>query len=385
MDGGVRFGPQTKQEDGSSRGKPSARPRSASNAPVTLDIPFPPPQQTSFAAEKFSDSNWTEKLQSQWTSQNQATGKNFVRSRSPRKQTNRPGLRRMAPKPAQVSTEAEEEKNTVKSAEGKTKSSGTSTDDSQSDSDFSSDSDDPEAMDIDEVPPAKQQTPVSSAMNMASKPASKPTTRLQTAPSSNDSGAAFDLKGFDKAFDTPNKSGVGDLRDIQSALPFESQPEKIEMRRSYEEHVLSLPFPPKKIDPPFLPEESGVFQLNTDLLTKESWILYYRQMQSYHREWKKFDREMLEYIQKRQEMVDKGFVGNWMNSNSKRLNIEGYDKSGTIHNETLGEGRGGFNDYMQELVDAERVQEHWAVALERHRKCIEIFGRARNIAASRLS
>ncbi|KAK2785786.1 hypothetical protein FQN53_007366 [Emmonsiellopsis sp. PD_33] len=340
---------------------------------------------TGVMGTKFSEDKWSDVLNTNiWTMpHNEISNPNPMRQKSPRKPQKSAVKRPTIPKPATVTTEAEEAK-----AEA---SASTETLDS-SNRGFTG----VEEMDIDEGVPAakapKPPTPVTTGLTGTttgaaatvepSKP--KPKQKPDTQPS------ALNLKNLTNVapFTATNSTGINDLNDLTTTLPFESRPDNtIRTRLPVRPQDLPLPKPPKAPTAPNFASQLTKPQIQT------MWERYVAEMNAYMHEWHTFNSKMIGHFNARQETVLTGLAPNWVSAvgDSTRLRIDGdLDsspqgsgalKSTENHEDgeqlVAGSGKGGFNAYLRGVQEDFIVREHWEVAWEKHLTCLEGLDRTK--------
>ncbi|EAS32312.3 DnaJ domain-containing protein [Coccidioides immitis RS] len=363
------------KSDTSSHFQPSGSSQNAANpsADRASSQPLPP-----FAEAKFSADRWAELLRDNtWTT---PRGDAFPqpsmdprRQKSPRKQSKPAPKRSTAPRPATVTTEAEEAENTFAPT--------------TNESSNAAPSGSAEAMDIDEPIPSggaqnAQATPSKESANSSK---TKIPNTFDTAP---DLLNLTDM-GLVNPFSATNNGGINDLRNLNNALPFDSQPDL--NRSRIKPRDLALPKPPK---PPTLPNftaNPGLSAMKPEqVLARGMWDRYMTDMAAYMNEWNKFNRTMLSHFNARQNFVDTLLSPNWMSArgDGTRLNLGGYQASanGDAANDddesddakAIGNpGKYGFGAYVRGMEEDFVVRQHWEVAWERHRQCILDLGRLR--------
>ena len=143
----------------------------------------------------------------------------------------------------------------------------------------------------------------------------------------------------------PSQEGLKDLKDLSTALPFESRA-STHPPKPPSPQTLELPSPPK---PPVAPEK----------LTQLSWERYIAQMRAYFFEWNSYNAMMLAHLNERQTTVESTLKPEWMSA--------------------VGEGteKWGYTKYMQGVEEDFRVRAHWDVSWERHRECMRGLGAVR--------
>ena len=144
----------------------------------------------------------------------------------------------------------------------------------------------------------------------------------------------------------PNKSGLGDLDDLNTTLPFES-------RRS---NRPARPLTPQRLDLPNPPKAPVV----PGKLTQSSFDYYIVYMRAYMVEWNVFNKRMLAHFTTRQEEVENKLGNDWIGA----VGEEGYAK------------------YMRGVEEDFRVREHWNVSWERHKGFMENLGQVRERAVT---
>ncbi len=143
----------------------------------------------------------------------------------------------------------------------------------------------------------------------------------------------------------PSQSGLGDLNDLSTTLPFESRP-SLNPFNIHTPQPLILPSPPKSVTVPAN-------------LTQTSWERYLAQMRGYMFEWNAYNTKMLRHFNERQTSNETTMKPDWMSA--------------------IGEGndKWGYKTYMQGIEEDFRVREHWDVSWERHRECMKGLGAMR--------
>ncbi|OAX85554.1 hypothetical protein ACJ72_00048 [Emergomyces africanus] len=392
------------------RGRSISRPNSA-----THPRPFPPPGSTNqnekenidksssaFTDSGFSVDKWKEEVLKAdiWSiPHNELPQQNPNRQKIPKKQL-KPTVKRQPtiPKPATITTEAEEVESTLSS--GKT---------DEAKQIFP---EGVEAMDIDEgitaskTPPREQHaTPPSATTEAAIKPpVSSPTKPM---PSSNiPANNTLNLKNFTNVapFTATNSTGINDLNDLSSTLPFESRPDDTSHTRlTVRPQDLALPKPPRVPAAPNFSTAEHPHKAQIQL----KWERYINEFNAYMHDWNTFNRTMLGHFNARQQTVETGLAPNWAravgdsarlriidevdstrknhNSNTATVNNnhnnnnniggmqDGDDEGNDADDEQLvaGSAKGGFNAYMRGVKEDFVVRQHWEVAWERHLACLE--------------
>ncbi|OJD18934.1 hypothetical protein AJ78_01046 [Emergomyces pasteurianus Ep9510] len=395
------------------RGRSISRPNSASHP-----RPFPPPGNTNqneneyidksssaFTDSGFSVDKWKKEVLKAdiWSiPRNELPQQNPNRQKSPKKQS-KPTIKRQTttPKPAAVTTEAEEEGSTLPS--GKT--------------------DEPkqvfpegvEAMDIDEglaasksATPREQQHPAPRSATTDTAIKDPVSNRTKLPPSNNNlSNNTLDLKNFTNVtpFTTTNSTGINDLNDLSSTLPFESRPDdSSHTRLTVRPQDLALPKPPRV--PPVPNFSTAEHPHKAEIQLK--WERYISEFNAYMHDWNMFNRTMLGHFNARQQTVETGLAPNWAraigdsarlriideadskgkkhksnnsNSNNNRATVnnsggvqDGNDEDNDDADDeqlVAGSAKGGFNAYMRGVKEDFVVRQHWEVAWERHLACLE--------------
>lgn len=164
----------------------------------------------------------------------------------------------------------------------------------------------------------------------------------------------------------PSNTGLGDLEDLTSTLPFQSRPApSVDLNESASSTLktitdLKLPRPPKS---PIAPMEES--------LSPGRWISYITSMSAYMKEWSNFNKQILEHFQIRQARMDHNMASNWIGSigdGPTDLAAELEKGSGV---------QAGYKTYMSWVEQDTAVREWWNVACERHREAMMELGRVR--------
>ncbi|KAL2818381.1 hypothetical protein BJX63DRAFT_73003 [Aspergillus granulosus] len=337
-------------------------------------------QQMPFAQENFLKNNWEAVFQYKDMSDalfggdNAQRQSNTQRTKSPRKQ-NRPGPRvRPTPQQPSVATEAEEAESTV-------------------DGDFGQGLADGEAMDLDDELPARATGPALAPERSSSKQEKTvPPTAKARANSKAGKDAAntpLNMKGLGGVFPftSTNSSGLDDVRDISSTLPFDSKAKVAPKTTPRETHPRELhcPNPPKRPEPPLRhPASAGSKQ---HAIPRVAWERYLVEMNVYVREWDAFNGRMLNHFAARQRSNTMEMALNWIGGvgdspllGDDEAPWDSGDESDAIANGTINAprpARRGYSSYMKAMRQDRKVREHWAVAQERHMECMEKLGEMR--------
>ncbi|KAL1960818.1 hypothetical protein VTO42DRAFT_5801 [Malbranchea cinnamomea] len=363
----VPFQPETAKEQDRSRA-PSAETEQKTSNPV-------------YTEGKFFAERWSELLKTAcWNPEEvRQQAMESRRQKSPKKQ---PKVKRTTvPKPATVSTEADEAEATLGPEHSSLDSQETT-------------NGGVEVMDIDEdLSGAKAKaTPKASDAKVTE----TPTAAENKADEPSKSGL-FDFKKLESVapFAPTNNSGIDDLQDLKTTLPFESQPAD-NSRSKVRARDLNLPKPPKPPRPPqLLLISSKPGAAAEPVLMRSTWDKYIAEMEAYMHEWNDFNRKMLGHFNARQNLVETGLAPNWMRAagDTTRLNIDSdedapnktkrsaanipADDASDDEQLVFGQPKGGFSAYLRGVEEDFVVREHWSVAWERHRACIYTLGQVR--------
>lgn len=279
-------------------------------------------------------------------------------------------------KQATVSTEAEEEARTIPNMDANV-------------------SGGPDAMDIDDEPVTTAAPNVpSNTGGPTPKPEQGASSHAPPKAANSDAGDHLNLKNLDNVapFTSTNNSGINDLQDIHTSLPFLSRAANPNTgRRPTRSKNLDLPQPPKRPRrPPLVPAGGNPRNM---VLPQKSWDRYVAEMSAYMGEWNQFQRQMLQIFNARQDATETGLNPRWVSAfgDSTRLNIKSSD--GGAPGVGAGNGdddeddedilipgypHGGYNALLRSIEEHARIREHWDVAWERHRACILELGELRN-------
>ncbi|KAK2768285.1 hypothetical protein FQN54_000138 [Arachnomyces sp. PD_36] len=423
------------------RGRTNGRSRSASQSKAgaghntsTQPPPMPSSQQHGqFAEGAFFADKWAQELKGDtWTfphnessgyAQKPAAGAD--RHPSPKKPIRTTKQRTNVPKPASVSADADGEEETVyATTEGGL----------HPRKEYGGASSGGEAMDIDDdIPAGRGSTGANSAQHgeprLVSVEPNNPEWRASarqgqqqppigvrpTTGAANDGVAAkgpsplnsaksgnnlLNLSKLNKTapFTTTNHTGINDLNDLTTTLPFESRSgnsvnnKNTSARLTVRPADLALPKPPKAPVPPKFSTMTNFFdptQLQRPVLDQKSWDRYVAEMGAYMSEWNAFNRKMLGHFNARQETVETGLAPRWISAvgDSSRLNLDsefsldagadgvaGAGAADSVESLVAGSGKGGYNAYLRGIDEDVVVRKHWDVAWERHRACIIALG-----------
>ncbi|KAL4950015.1 hypothetical protein BDW69DRAFT_187775 [Aspergillus filifer] len=368
-----------------SRGRASTRDSSqgtTSNTPKReASGPDSTTEQQPFSGENFLNNDWTKAFQFQNLSEALPKSdmaqrqSNTQRTKSPRKQTRPTNRMRSTPQSATVATEAEEAESTVEGRNGQA-------------------ADVDGAMDIDDSSPARgtgnkpsPSRPNSSKEKTPTSSRTRPTSKSLGAKDKDTNGTAsnpLNMKNLTGVFPftTTNSTGLNDLKDIFSTLPFESRP-KAPKTKDNDTHPrdLILPNPPKRPDVPTpIPASAGSKQL---AIPRAALDQYIAEITTYVSEWETFDGKMLGHFLSRHKSNTMDMAPNWIGGIGDSTRLGNGDDSGddSDDNNNLSNGTGkakrGFTSYKNALLQDEKVMKHWEVARERHLECMMQFGQVR--------
>ncbi|MCJ1244858.1 hypothetical protein MMC30_002059 [Trapelia coarctata] len=160
-----------------------------------------------------------------------------------------------------------------------------------------------------------------------------------------DGGGPLNLDDLKKTAPfAPSNSGLKDLNELKTTLPFPSAASIIPLQPSAPQQLI-LPHPPK---PPAIP----------DTVTQPSWDLYLTYIRAYMAEWNMFNHKMLAHFGTRQTEVETKLGSEWLGS----------------------VGNKGYSRYMKGVEEDFRVREHWDVSWEKHRECMRGLGKVKEKA-----
>ena len=164
----------------------------------------------------------------------------------------------------------------------------------------------------------------------------------------------------------PSATGLKDLDDLTTALPFPSRAAAsvdpvLNRTISSTARRLDLPKPPKTVLPPA-----------EDALTQGAWETYVYNINTYLHDWNVFNIKMLDHFRTRQDQINVGMRNNWISSIGDGPKVEVFDDA--ADSDGL---RAGFATYMAWLEDDARCRSWWDTANERHRECFENISRIR--------
>ena len=174
----------------------------------------------------------------------------------------------------------------------------------------------------------------------------------------------------------PSDTGLGDLKDLNTTLPFESKASPARPSQTVAKGVafsslkaLNLPRPPKNVIPPL------------ENVTQETWARYISEMSAYMHEWNIFNKKMLDHFQARQAQLDLTLTSNWMSALGD--GPSGEEISTKIQDDpssSSGQQKAGYAAYRQWMEEDMRVREWWNVACDRHQQAVIDLGRVREMA-----
>jgi hypothetical protein len=173
----------------------------------------------------------------------------------------------------------------------------------------------------------------------------------------------------------PSDTGLGDLRDLNTTLPFESKASPARPSHTMTNGItfsslkaLNLPKPPEDVIPPL------------EDVTQEAWTRYTTKMSAYMREWRIFNKKMLDHFQARQAQLDITLMSNWMRALGDGPSGEEISRATPQEPSTSGNQKAGYAAYRQWMEEDMKVREWWNVACERHRQAVIELGRVRDMA-----
>ena len=150
-------------------------------------------------------------------------------------------------------------------------------------------------------------------------------------------------------FTPSNNSGLGNLNDLGTTLPFDSQASSTLPPEGVNIHKLQLPHPPRP------PPEPATFALRS-----QDWEHYLLFIKGYMAEWNMFSAKMLQHFNARQWAVENDLPKSWLE----------------------GVGEGGLSKYLCWLEEDTRVRQHWEVSIEKHTKAMKDFQRVKKVAST---
>jgi hypothetical protein len=199
--------------------------------------------------------------------------------------------------------------------------------------------------------------------------ASKPHT-LHRAPGHVDLDSLSNVAPF-----RPSNAGLGDLQDLNTTLPFESQASRTRPTQPTINgtgfsslKALNLPKPPKEVIPPL------------ENVTQESWTRYTNETSGYMREWEIFNRKMLDHFQARQAQLEISLKPNWMSALGDGPGVEEINQKVQEDPDAGRNLKVGYAAYRQWLEGDMKVREWWNLACERHLQAVIELGKVREKA-----
>lgn len=175
----------------------------------------------------------------------------------------------------------------------------------------------------------------------------------------------------------PSDTGLGDLKDLNTTLPFESKASPARPSQTVVEGVafsslkaLNLPKPPKNVIPPL------------ENVTQEAWARYISEMSAYMHEWNIFNKKMLDHFQARQAQLDMTLTSKWMSALGDGPSGEEISRKIQDDPSSSGQQKAGYAAYRQWTEEDMRVREWWNVACDRHQQAVIDLGRVREMAKS---
>jgi hypothetical protein len=173
----------------------------------------------------------------------------------------------------------------------------------------------------------------------------------------------------------PSNTGLGDLQDLNTTLPFESKASPTRPSQSMANgfafsslKALNLPKPPKHVIAPL------------ENVTQEAWTRYTKEMSAYMQEWHIFNKKMLDHFQARQAQLDMTLMVNWMSALGDGPSAEEISRKVQENPSAGGSAKAGYAAYRQWSEEDMRVREWWNVACEKHRQAVIELGRVREMA-----
>jgi hypothetical protein len=163
----------------------------------------------------------------------------------------------------------------------------------------------------------------------------------------------------------PSDTGLGDLEDLSTTLPFTSKASPARPSQVLTNGVafsslkaLNLPKPPKDVIPPL------------ENVTPEAWTRYITEMSAYMHDWDVFNKRMLDHFQARQAQLDMTLTPNWMSALGDGPSGEEISRKLCEDPSSSGNPKAGYAAYRQWMEEDMRVREWWNVACERHRQAV---------------
>ena len=294
-----------------------------------------------FQTGKFSAEDWAEKLKNQkWEIPNNELNVNRDRNKAPKRGSRSNAAKRLFP----TSTSGTDDESDPTAGPSMTKER------------------DPDAMEVDDDLPT-----------IISDGNQQPAQATQGTPDTSKPVAnGVDLSDLTKAAPfAPSNTGLKDLDDLHTSLPFQSRAaddlnlDRNESQNSTNSGIrrLNLPRAPKTVQAPLV-----------DSLTQDHWESYVQEMYSYMHDWNVFNIKMIDHFRARQDQVNVGMIKHWISSVSDGPSADNID---LCSDTSLDQPRAGYAAYMQWLDDDDVCRAWWDEATERHRRCIEDLGKVR--------
>ncbi|EXJ87895.1 hypothetical protein A1O1_04822 [Capronia coronata CBS 617.96] len=224
-----------------------------------------------------------------------------------------------------------------------------------------------DVMDVDDTPPSHGTQPTHGANPVQPGTTDAPRQTVGRRPTN---GGGVDLKEFaQQAPFAPASTGLKDLGDIATHLPFESRPEAsvdTGSKAAARLRALNLPKPPKPVVPPAV-----------DRLDQSNWLQYVDHMSAYMKDWNRFNAKMIEHFRSRQDRICGTMSQNWVSMRGDGPDADSLDDKASSH-------EAGYAAYMQWLKDDAQCRDWWDHAHEEHMKCMEDLGRTREATKKKL-
>ncbi len=175
----------------------------------------------------------------------------------------------------------------------------------------------------------------------------------------------------------PSDTGLGDLKDLNTTLPFESKASPARPSQTVDKgavvsalKALNLPKPPRNVIPPL------------ENVTQEAWARYISEMSAYMHDWNIFNKKMLDHFQARQAQLDLTLTPKWMSALGDGPSGEEISRKIQDDPSSSSQQKAGYAAYRQWMEEDMRVREWWNVACERHQQAVIDLGRVRERAKS---
>ena len=175
----------------------------------------------------------------------------------------------------------------------------------------------------------------------------------------------------------PSDTGLEDLKDFHTTLPFESKASPARPSQAMSNGIafsslkaLNLPKPPKDVIPPL------------ENVSQEAWIRYTGEMSGYMHDWHIFNQKMLDHFAARQAQLDMTLMSNWMSALGDGPSGEEISRKIQVDHtiNAAPKAKAGYAAYRQWMEEDMRVREWWNVACERHQQAVIELGRVRERA-----